>query len=305
MAKILAITGANGQKSGGHFVKILSENMSAVKEMFPDGIRLFTRPTANVDELRDLIPQSEFFAGDIEESDLLEPFLKNVDTLVNIAGIHCSLKLVNVAAKCKVRRLILVHTTGIYSKYKVAGEEYRNIDEKVYEICKENGILLTICRPTMIYGNVYDNNVVKFIKMVDTLPIMPVVNHARYELQPVHYKDLSKAYYDILMNEQKTNNKDYILSGGAPIQLREMFLLMGKHLGKKVKFINCPFFIAYFGAWVVFCLSFGKFDYREKVQRLCEPRVYSFEDAANDFGYAPVPFEVGIGDEIEEYMAMK
>ena len=55
--------------------------------------------------------------------------------------------------------------------------------------CKENNIGLTIFRPTMIYGNANDNNVVKFIKIVDFFPIMPVVNDARYDLQPVHYMD--------------------------------------------------------------------------------------------------------------------
>ena len=122
------------------------------------------------------------------------------------------------AVKCHVRRLVCVHTTGIYSKYKEAGEEYRNIDTYVEQQFRENNIGLTILRPTMIYGNISDNNVVQFIKMVDRLPLMPVVNGARYDLQPVHYMDLSKAYYQVLMNENTVNN-NYTLSGGEPISL--------------------------------------------------------------------------------------
>ena len=157
----------------------------------------------------------------------------------------------------------------------------------------------------MIYGNVYDGNVISFIKMVDKFPIMPVVNGAKYELQPVHYKDLAKAYYDVLINEEKTANREYNLSGGAPILLRDMLSVIGTNLGKKVHFISCPFVIAYIGAWFIFLISFGKIDYREKVQRLCEPRTFSYEKASNDFGYSPRTFEVGIVDEVNEYVIEK
>ena len=161
--------------------------------------------------------------------------------------------------------------------------------------------MLTILRPTMIYGNVQDNNVVTFIKMVDKLPLMPVVNGARYELQPVHYKDLGDAYFTVLMNEKATANKDFVLSGGEPILLRDMLIEIGKNLGKKVKFISCPYWIAYSGACVLYAVTLTKKDYREKVQRLCEPRVYSHDAAAKAFGYSPRSFKVGIVDEVKEY----
>lgn len=41
----------------------------------------------------------------------------------------------------------------------------------------------------------------------------------------------------------------------------------------------------------------------EKVQRLCEPRVYPHDKAYRDFGYAPRSFRVGIVNEVEEYKA--
>ena len=51
--------------------------------------------------------------------------------------------------------------------------------------------------------------------------------------------------------------------------------------------------------------SFTKVDFRERVQRLVEPRVYSHEEATKDFGYAPIPFEEGIIDEVKQYLANK
>ena len=157
----------------------------------------------------------------------------------------------------------------------------------------------------MIYGNLSDNNVCVFIKMVDKLPIMPVVDGARYELQPVHYKDLGKAYFQVLINEDATANKDFILSGGDPILLRDMFIEIGNNLGKKVTFLSCPFCIAYAGAWLVYLFTLTKIDYREKVQRLCEPRTYSHETATETFGYSPRNFEKGIVDEVKEYLKFR
>ena len=305
MLGMLAVTGAAGKKSGGAFSEQLSFNIGVVNVMFPDGLRVILRENTSCQRLKTLLPTAEFCFGSLDDVSFLRECFRNVDTVVHIAGIHSSVTVTKAAAEAKVRRLVLIHTTGIYSKYKVAGEAYREIDSIVKEICNQNHIICTICRPTMIYGNVYDNNVISFIKMVDKFPIMPVVNGAKYELQPVHYKDLAKAYFAILINENKTANKEYNLSGGRPILLREMLSVIGENLGKKVNFISCPFVIAYVGAWFIFLISFGKIDYREKVQRLCEPRVFSYEAASRDFGYNPRVFEEGIIDEINEYLACK
>lgn len=302
MARILVLIGATGKKSGGVLAEQIGSSLGAVQKLFPDGIRLVVRSTSDTAKLEQRIPCAEKHICDLEDASSLVPAFQGADTILHIAGIHWSKEVVSAAVKCGVRRLILVHTTGIYSRYKAAGEEYRHIDAFVYEACKENGIVLTILRPTMIYGNTSDRNVVTFIKMVDTLPVMPVVNGARYELQPVHYKDLGNAYFQVLMNEQATANKDFILSGGEPVLLRDMLIEIGKALGKKVRFVSCPFWLAYSGAWIVYGLTLRKKDYREKVQRLCEPRTFSYREAADAFGYAPRTFREGVQDEVREYL---
>lgn len=295
----LAVTGITG-KSGSVFAEYLKENEDTIRTMFPEGIRLLThKRKGTVFDFKNL----EIFEGNLEDTDYIKKALEGVNTLVHIAGIHWSREVVDAACSAGIKRLICVHTTGIYSKYKEAGEEYRRIDEYVERLCRENGIGLTILRPTMIYGNTSDQNVIKFIKMVDRLPVMPVVNGARYELQPVNYKDLGRAYYDVLMNE-KTIGNNYVLSGKKPVELREMFIIMGRELGKKVRFVSVPYFIAYPGALVVYYITFKKKDFREKVQRLCEPRAYDHKEAQNDFGYAPMSFEEGIKDEIKEYKGL-
>jgi nucleoside-diphosphate-sugar epimerase len=301
MSKILAVTGATGAKSGSAFAQRLVDNKKIISELFPDGVRLLVRIPEKLKDLDKKIYKSTVCVGNINDEKYLSTSLNDVDTVVHIAGIHTSPFIVRAAIKCNIRRLILVHTTGIYSKYKEAGEEYRKIDDSIYMACKEHNIILTILRPTMIYGNTSDDNIVQFIKMVDKFPIMPVVNGARYKLQPVHYDDLAEAYYKVLVNEKNTANKDFNLSGGEPIELKEMLSVISKNLGKKIRFISLPFPIAYAGAWVLYVITMKKIDYREKVQRLCEPRVFSYEAAKEAFGYAPRSFQSGVVNEVKEY----
>lgn len=300
----LALTGVTGLKSGGILVEHIASNLDKVNALFTGGIVVICRKTSKAERVERLLPNATIRRGELTDIVFLSDSLNGCDTLIHVAGIHRSRKIVDAAVSNHVKRLIFVHTTGIYSKYKAAGEEYRQIDEYVEKQCKENNIFLTILRPTMIYGNIHDMNVVKFISMVDKFPIMPVVKEARFELQPVHYRDLGKAYFDVLMNE-KTGGHNYNLSGGEIIQLRDMLIVIGKNLGKKVRFISCPFWIAYSGAWMLYCFSLGHIDYREKVQRLCEPRVYSHEDATKDFGYEPRTFQEGVKNEIIEYLKEK
>lgn len=221
--------------------------------------------------------------------------------LLHIASIRYSTLLVEAAVQYGFERLILVHTTGIYSKYKAAGEGYRQIEGQVERMVEGKDIKLTFLRPTMIYGNLNDKNVSIFMKMVDKLRVFPVVNGARYELQPVWCGDLGKAYYQVLMNPATATKRNYNLSGGRPIMLIDMFKVMAKELGVSNRFVSVPFWLAYSLAWVLYVLTFTTKDMREKVQRLVEPRTFSHEDAAQDFGYAPLDFEEGIKPEIKEY----
>lgn len=49
-------------------------------------------------------------------------------------------------------------------------------------------------------------------------------------------------------------------------------------------------------------VTLGKVDFVERVQRMSEDRCFSHNDAKEDFGYNPEPFEVGIAREVKEYL---
>lgn len=302
----LAITGITG-KNGKHLFQEILNNETIIKIMFSDGIKFCVRNLSKINFIKESITtiKYQFTKGDTSDISVTDELLKDCDTVLHIAGIQTSLNIMRSAVKNDVKRVILVHTTGIYSKYKEAGEEYRRIDSEVYQLAKNNNINLTILRPTMIYGTTTDRNISVFIKMVDKLPIIPVVNGAHYELQPVHCADLGKAFFQVLINPNVCDNHDYILSGGAPIELRDIFDQIAKNLGVQRSFISCPYPIAYAGAWVLYALTLKQVDFRERVQRLCEPRIYSHDEARRDFGYSPRTFQEGIVQEVKDYLNEK
>lgn len=296
--RLLAVTGLTG-KSGSVFAGLLAEETERYD------VRAAVRPSSHTEALRAALPQAELRAGDLADGAYLRELTRDADVLFHIAGIGWSVPLARAALENGVKRLVLVHTTGVYSKYKAAGEEYRKIDREVTELCAKDGAGLTILRPTMIYGTLGDRNIIRFIRMVDKLDPMPVVNHANYLLQPVHAEDLGHAYMRVLSHLDETAGKDYVLSGRDPILLIDLFRIIADELGVKRRFVSVPFPIAYAGAWVLYLASLTKVDMREKVQRLCESRAYPHGEAVRDFGYDPMPFEEGLRREVQDYLRQK
>ncbi|MEA4870971.1 MAG: NAD(P)H-binding protein [Christensenella sp.] len=294
------ITGATG-KSGQYTIERLMER---AQELSGCQLRAVVRSREKAAFIAESGLPVSLYLGDIEDETFLLNAFTGADVLLHIVGIHTSRKVVPLAIRAGIKRMIVVHTTGIYSKYKSAGAEYLQIDADITRMCREAGVALSILRPTMIYGGLDDENVVKFIGMMDKLPVMPVVSGARFALQPVHRRDLGRAYADVLLTET-TSGRNYVLSGKEPILLREMLSIIAEYLQKPARFVSVPYWVAISGAWALYLVSFTKADYREKVQRLVEPRAYPHDDATRDFGYDPVDFREGVWGEVAAYLARK
>ena len=205
----------------------------------------------------------DYVVGDIDNYTFMLSQMKDkgIDTLFHIAGIGHSERLAKCAVESGcVKRLVFVHTTGIYSKYKSAGEWYRESEARIEEMLKMTDISLTILRPTMIYGTLNDGNISVFIKMVDKLRLFPIVSGGHYALQPVNHADLGDAYYKILKSPDVCNGKNYVLSGGTVIDLVDILKNISRFLGKKTVFVSVPYWFAYSGACVLYFLTLKKKD---------------------------------------------
>lgn len=86
------------------------------------------------------------------------------------------------------------------------------------------------------------------------------------------------------------------------MSLHELFDLIGKYLGRRIYHINCPMWLAIFGARFVKMISLGKVDYIERVLRMGENREYGHTFATRDFQFEPEAFESGLQREVNEYL---
>ena len=294
---IAVLTGVTG-KSGRYAIERLMERAD---ELADSRIRVIVRSEERAAFLRESGLPIDLYVGSVDDEAFLLGAMDGADTLLHIVGIHTSRRVIGCAVRAGIRRVIAVHTTGVYSKYKSAGAEYARIDADVARLCADAGVQLSILRPTMIYGGPDDENVLQVHLNDGPSPVMPVVSgRALRPAARVHRRDLGRAYADVLLSRE-TVGRDYVL-GKEPIDLREMLTVTG-YLGKPARFISMPYPIAIAGAWALYLATLTKLDYREKVQRLVEPRAYPHDDATRDFGYAPMGFAEGVRGEVEAYLA--
>ena len=292
---MLAVTGITGH-SGRFFLNQL------VAGAYQGQIRCLVRTMSKAEGLLASGLDVELVEGSLDDEATVRKLLTGVETVVHIANIHYSPRILRIGKELGVKRFVLVHTTGIYSKFKSASAEYIDIEQQIQPMMQDLNV--TILRPTMIFGDLNDYNISKFIRFVDTFPILPVVGNGGSLVQPVNARDLGKALYDVLSVEAAVG-KAYDLSGEKALSIRQLYGTIADMLGKKRVIVNVPMGLCVLAAKVLRLVSFGKVDVIEKVQRMGEDRSYSHQAAAEDFGYAPETFEVGLRREVDAYVALK
>lgn len=297
---MLLVTGITGH-TGRYFLQELINNK------YEGPIRCIVRETSDTSMLDNSGLNIEKVYGDLDDGDFLMNAMRDVDVLLHIAGIQKTLKVIKAATLNNVGQGIFVHTTGIFSKFKSASEEYQQIEDEMKRIIKTNNkfMSITIFRPTMIYGDLCDLNMSKFIRMVDYLRVFPVINKGESLIQPVNAKDLGKAYFQVLNVPKENLKSEYVVSGEVPITMVSAFKTISKALGKKTIFISFPLWSGVILARLLYILTLGRIDYIEKVQRMGEDRSFPHDDATNDFSYLPRSFDKGIKVEVEQYMNKK
>lgn len=297
---MLLVTGITGH-SGRYFLEEL------IKNKYEGPIRCVVRETSDTSLIDNSGLNIEKVVGSLDDVDFIRKAMNGVDAVMHIYNIHHSTTIVQAAIENNVKRTILVHTTGIYSNFKGASQGYKDVENKVAELIADPDCptKITILRPTMIYGDLYDSNMSKFIKMIDKFRIMPVINGGKSLIQPVNARDLGKAYYAVLNSPENTAGKAYNLSGEKPLQMIEVFKSISDNLNKKTIFVSVPLGFGVLLAKIAKALTLGKLDYIEKVQRMGEDRSYSHEEARNEFGYKPMSFVKGIWIEVEQHLLTK
>ena len=292
---MLLVTGATG-RSGRFFLEELVANG------YPHRMRCVVRSTSDTSFLESCGLDIEVCVGDLADQAFVDECMAGVDEVLHTASIFLSVPVVRAAVEADVRRVVLVHTTGIYSKYKSASEEYLRIENEVRDLAGAKSSLgIVFLRPTMIYGSVDDGNMVTFVKLVDRLRLLPVIDHGSGLVQPVNQRDLGRAYYQVVCKPDLTSG-DYILSGERAVSLREVLETIGAELHRRTWFVSVPLGLGVALARVLRAITNGRLDYVEKVQRMGEDRSFPHDRASVDFGYRPSSLRAGLQAEVAEYV---
>ena len=298
---MLLVTGSSGP-SANYFFKCLS------LEGYRGKIRCIIRETSHVDHLKVHNLNLEFVYGSMENDEFLKKSFIGIKTILHIANIKFSKKIVSIGSKLGVEWFICVHTASIYSKFEKLNHVYKNIENELIRSYPN----LTILRPSIIYGtgeDIYtggdkkrDRKIWKLISFIHKYNYFVIFGRGKSLMQPVHCKDLGEAYYSVLKNKENTYGKQYNLPGQTPISYIDIIKLISKNIKKNPLLIYLPIWLA-----IAFAYLFSKIPFLsniiqvEQILRMTEDRVFSWSDANNDFGYSPLSFEKGIKIEIDEF----
>jgi len=284
MAKIF-ITGATGF-TGRYVVRRLAEA----------GHRLtaFVRPESRREPVAGLV--DAFTVGDLSDSDALRHAMDGHDILVNVASIgfgHAP-DIVRAAERTGIKRAIYFSTTSLFTTLPAASKAVR---QRAEDAIRASQTPWTIIRPTMIYGDPGDRNLIRLIRWVDRCPVVPVFGPGTFLLQPVHVDDLARAVPDILEREQ-TTGRAYNLSGGTALSYNELVRLVGELLGRRPRLLHLPVSVSLLAVELAQRLSRRITFSRENILRLNEHKAFPSDESAKNFGYAPRALRDGLAEEV-------
>ena len=193
-------------------------------------------------------------------------------------------------------RVVIVCTTGIFSKFNSFNFLYKQIED-VIKSYKGDFLIL---RPSLIYGSKNDKNISKLIRFVYKFRFSFSFGSGLNYFQPIFYKDLGWAISEVLLN--KSISGEYNLTGKNCITFIEILNLISLNL--QMKFINIKLPLKISGNILLFIEKYLRLSIipikSEQVFRMSENKCYSHSKAKEDFGFEPLSFEYGIKLQIEE-----
>lgn len=286
----LLVTGATGLTGNLVLNHLASTNLNWE-------IYCLVRSTSICSSIENLNLNLSYFTGDSATSETWDAILARYtpETIIHIASIrHIPVILKSLKTAEQTPRLIVIGTTGVYSKYNQYAAIYKDIESQLVQYSGSYCLL----RPTMIYGSHRDQNLHKLIKFCNRYGGFPVFGSGNCLLQPIHADDLAQAILNTLQRPEVRGAYD--LSGGSVVTFRELLALVEKQIGKPVRPISVPL-NAGVGLATILETILGKHSpvRREQILRLQEDKAYSHQAAQRDLNFFPRSLETGLQQEVE------
>lgn len=238
-----------------------------------------------------------FVTGNLFSSDSISNCIKGVDCLLYLVDLKNTTfikNLLSAISKTGIKRAVFISSTSVLvpfeSEVKKAKLESENL---IQDFGRRLGFDYTILQPTMIYGSEDDRNYSKMLKFIKKRGFFVMFGKGKNLIQPVFIEDVASAVAAVIRNNS-TFNKIYTLCGKEPIKYKDMLLSVKSLVKKPFKIIRLPLLISKFLV-AVYSKVWPKSNLKpDMIERMQVDKAYSYEAAANDFGFSPVTFMHGI-----------
>lgn len=242
----------------------------------------------------------EFRYGDLTNEKDIKTSLKGISILINLASIGFinTKYLLLVCKKTKVKRVLFVSSTAIFTNLNAKSKSIRLNAE---DLIIKSELNWTIIRPTMIYGTPDDRNMIRLIKWIYKLPILPIFGNGNYLQQPIYVKDMAWSIAEII-NKPSTYHKSFNISGSRPLTYNQIISIIESRLKRNIYKLYLPAKPFIFMINIIESIGLNFPIKSEQIKRLQEDKSFSYKDAKEAFGFMPKNFKEGILKEIELFL---
>ncbi|NIP18463.1 MAG: hypothetical protein GWM87_10110 [Xanthomonadales bacterium] len=225
---------------------------------------------------------------------------RSADHLVSAGPVAAAADLA--ANLTRLKRAVVFSTSSVFSKLESHDRrEKRQMQQIVMDearlstACETNGTILSLYRPTLVYGCGMDGNVSWLARWIRKFGFMPIAGRAEGLRQPVHADDLAAAAVATLASESPLA-LDVPLCGGSTLSFREMVEMIFRALDRPVRIIGLP------GGVFTALIRIGRIHPKlrnvraEMVRREAVDLVFDDSTPRRVLGYEPRAFEPGPAD---------
>jgi NADH dehydrogenase len=220
----------------GHKIRLLSRHAEADVANFPEGV--------------------EAFSADIADADALASAISSCDVVLHIAGIaeeeppEITFERINVegtrnlvAAARTARRPFFIFVSSLGADR--GSSDYHRSKAQAEDIVRGYEGDWTILRPSAVYGP-GDETVSMLLKMVRTLPAVPMVSLGDQPFQPLWYTDLGKVV-SRLVGRRDTAGQVLELGGPEVTTTDELLKRLTAITGRQVPRLTMPVWLTEVG----------------------------------------------------------
>lgn len=229
----------------------------------------------------------------------LDAAFAGASAVVHLAGMAIVPGMIPALERCGVRRGVFIGSTGIYTRLASPGAEAKRVGEAHL---RDSAIDYVILRPSMIYGTPRDRNMVRLLRWLRRVPIVPMPAGGAALQQPVHVEDLCFAILAAL-GRPGAARRAFDVGGPEALSLASLVRLSARALGTRAWLVPFPVGPMHAAAVVARAIHLPFPVSPEQVLRLRESKAVDITAARAELAFDPRTFEHGIADEAREFLA--